>query len=339
MIGKEQSRLLLLVLTLAIFVAGCAVAGGQEDGRATAPGEQAASREPAPEEVTEQDSSDKTNSKAAGVTKAKAGQAETKTDGARAKAGDAGAKSASAGRAAPSGPSFVADPKASGGSGARATRILDVRYGEHEGYERVVVDLGTKGGPAEAVPEWKLASPTGDGLLRVFFPSVESTEVTDGGFGGGLLGDYYVARAPKGGMFVDVFATKAFSYRVMELSDPARLVVDFATSGKPLAIPLPAEGKRTVLVEPRRDAEVGDSFEVSGYSRNFEAMNTVILEDASGRVLARKTVRSNDWSDTWGYFETTIEAPSFSGEGTIKVGALSARDGSFEGIEVPVSGG
>jgi hypothetical protein len=67
-------------------------------------------------------------------------------------------------------------------------------------------------------------------------------------------------------------------------------------------------------------------------------MNMVILTDAQGETLVQETVLSNDWTSTWGYFETTLDVPPFSGEGTLKVGAQSARDGSFEGVEIPVHG-
>jgi hypothetical protein len=234
---------------------------------------------------------------------------------------------------------FVADPQASGGSSYEADAILAVRYGVHEGYERVVLDLGTGSQPAGTVPEWRLSSPTGDGLLRVLLPSVSSTGVSDGSFDGPLLESFYVVRAPEGGMFVDVFAGSAFYYRVLELSDPARLVVDFKPSGGELAFPLPAKGGNTVLTAPRSGARIDSPLTVSGYSRNFEASNTITLRDSGGNVLVRETVLSNDWSATWGYFETTLDFPPFSGRGTLQVGTQSARDGSFQGVEIPVFGG
>lgn len=238
----------------------------------------------------------------------------------------------------PPGPPFIADPQARGGEGYGADGILGIRYGIHEGYERVVIDLGAGGQPAGSVPEWTLSSPTGDGILRVTMPSVSTTRVSDGMFGGPLLKNFYVVRAPEGGIFVDVFAESAFSYRVMELLDPARIVVDFKPSAATLDFPLPAEGGNTVLVEPRRGASVGSSLTISGYSRNPEASNTVVLTDASGRELVRDTVMSNDWTNTWGYFETTLDLPQFSGRATLEVGAQSARDGSFEGVGIPVYG-
>lgn len=232
---------------------------------------------------------------------------------------------------------FVASPQASGGAGYGADGLLGVRYGIHEGYERVVVDLGTGEEPARSVPEWTLSSPAGDGTLRVTFPSVSMTDVSDGTFSGPLLKDFHVVHAPEGGMFVDIFSESAFTYRVIELSNPSRLVVDFKSSSASLEIPLPAEDANTVLSQPRGGARVGGALTVSGYSRNPEATNTVILT-AGGDTLLQDTVMSNDWTMTWGYFETTLNVPSFSGEGTLKVGAQSARDGTFEGVEIPVYG-
>ena len=236
----------------------------------------------------------------------------------------------------PSGEPFVANPEASGGSGYEADTMLAVRYGVHEDYERVVLDLGTGEEPAEMVPKWSLMSPAGDGLLRVTLPPVSATGVSDGRFSDNLLKSFYVVRAPEGGMFVDVLARKAFRYRVLELSDPARLVVDFKPLDKPLRVALPRAGGNTVLAQPRAGALISTPLTVSGYSRNFEASNTIVLLDSQGEIVARQTVQSNDYIETWGYFEATLDLPPFSGRGTLRVGTESARDATFEGVEIPI---
>ena len=71
-------------------------------------------------------------------------------------------------------------------------------------------------------------------------------------------------------------------------------------------------------------------------SRNPGAANTITLIGPRGKILVRRTVGSNDWSHTWGYFEATLDLPSFSGRGKLRVGTGSARDGTFEGVEIPV---
>lgn len=253
-----------------------------------------------------------------------------------------GVASSVAGDGGPTAPSprpFEADARAHGGSGFDADTVLAVRYGEHEGYERVVLDLGAGEEPARVVPRWTLASPEDDGLTRIHLPSASATGVSDGGFGDGLVKDFHVVRAPEGGMFLDVTSRRASRYRVLELTKPARLVVDFQPAGASLKKPLPAAGGETVLVEPRSGDRVSDPLTVSGYSRNFEAANTIVLKDDKGRELVRETVTANDWSTTWGYFEATLDLPSFSGKGVLQVGTASARDGSFRGVEIPVRGG
>lgn len=233
---------------------------------------------------------------------------------------------------------FGTGPREQGGAGFEADTLLAVRHGVHQNFERVVLDLGAGREPAGSVPRWTLDSPRGDGLLRVNLPSANATGVSDGRFGDGLLRSFHVVRAPEGGMFVDLFAGEAFRYRVLELTEPARLVVDLRTSGTPPKKPSPAEDGNTVLVEPRAGAVISDPLTVSGYSRNFEANNTIILTNARGKVLVRETAVANDWSSTWGYFEATLDLPRFSGKGTLRVGTESARDGDFEGVEIPVRG-
>ncbi len=235
---------------------------------------------------------------------------------------------------------FRSEPRAEGGDGFEADTLLAVRHGAHEGFERVVLDLGAGQEPAGTVPRWTLDSPEDDSLLRVNLPSANATAVSDGGFGEGLLNSFHVVRSPEGGMFVDVLARKGFRYRVLELTGPARLVVDFRPAGVRPKEPPPAAGGQTVLVEPRAGARVSDPLTVSGYSRNFEASNTIVLEDHKGKTLLRETVIANDWSSTWGYFEATLNLPPIpEKKGTLSVGTESARDGSFEGVEIPVRGG
>ncbi len=153
---------------------------------------------------------------------------------------------------------FGTEPRAEGGDGFEADTLLAVRHGAHEGFERVVLDLGAGEEPAGAVPRWTLDSPEGDSLLRVNLPSANATAVSDGAFGDGLLKSFHVVRAPEGGMFVDVLARKGFRYRVLELTGPARLVVDFKPAGARTKEPPPTKGGETVLVEPREGAEISN---------------------------------------------------------------------------------
>src|SRR5829696_760057 len=234
---------------------------------------------------------------------------------------------------------FTTTPKMKGGLKGAASSIQEVRFGKHEGYERAVIDFGSEGAPASGVPVWSLSSPAGEGYTRITFADIDATSQTDGVFGGSILDNFYVVRAPGGGVFVDVFATGAFQYRVTELSDPGRLVLDYHPTNGDLRFPIPAQAKNTVLFEPRQREAIASPLRVSGYSRNFEASNTITLRASSGKVLSQRTVLSNDWTETWGYFEASLRFPAFEGRATLRVGSESPRDGSFEGVEVPVTYG
>lgn len=231
---------------------------------------------------------------------------------------------------------FTAAPEMSGGSQGAADSILEVSFERHEGYERAIMGFGSGGVPASGVPVWSLSSPEGEGYARITFPGVDTTSAPDGIFGGSILDNFYVVRAPGAGLFVDVFATGAFQYRVTEFDDPARLAIDYRPASVDLSFPIPVRKERTLLFEPRVGEAVTSPLWVSGYSRNPEASNTITLVDAGGNVLSRGTVLSNDWLDTWGYFEASLEFPPFEGQAILRVGGQSARDGSFEGVEVPV---
>jgi hypothetical protein len=234
---------------------------------------------------------------------------------------------------------FAAVSEMSGGSAGAADSIQEVRFGKHEGYERAVIGFGLGGAPASQVPAWVLSSPTGEGYARITFPDLDATSETDGALGGSILDNFYVVRAPGGGMFVDIFATGAFQYRVTELSDPGRLVVDYRPASVSLDFPIPTQTEKTVLFQPRAGEAITSPLRVGGYSRNFEATNAIVLSDPVGNVLSRGSTLSNDWAETWGYFETSLEFAPFEGEAILRVGSRSPRDGSFEGVEVPVTYG
>ena len=311
---RRTAALLLPSLLAVVLCAGCLKAGSEVQSLEVSNG--AGSEGPA-------ETSKKSVSGAGDMPEA------TTVDASRIEGDLAGAADAS------SGVPFAAKTQASGGSGYDADTVLAARYEVNEDYERAVIDLGTGLEPAGPVPEWSLASQEDEGLLRVTLPSASATCVSDGEYGDGLLNSFHVVRAPEGGMFMDIFTREAFLYRVVELSDPARLVVDFKRAGA-LTAPLPAEGGDTVLVEPRPHARISDTLTVSGYSLDSEAANTITLLDSNRKVLARRTIPGNDRGHTWGYFEATLNLPSFSEKATLKVGTGSTHNGSFEGAQIPV---
>ena len=220
------------------------------------------------------------------------------------------------------------------------SRITDIRFGQHPDFERLVIDFATDREAASAVPHWRIEKATGEGVLRIHLPTVTETAFTDAQ----LVGEYiwftqvFVVRAPDRSLFVDVFIPAAYQFRVQELRDPLRLVIDVVPGGTETYI-LPATTKDTVLIAPRPGATVQGTLTVSGYSRHFEANNVIILQDSEGNELARAIATATDYIETWGHFSSQLTVPARTGTGTLLVGDFDAQDGSFKGVTIPVQFG
>lgn len=226
---------------------------------------------------------------------------------------------------------FVVAPTESGGGGAART-VREVRFGRQGGYERLVVEFGSGDGPAPRAPVWFLASPEGDSSLRVEFPGVSETEVAQGDLPGELMDRFYVSRRPAGeaGYLLEILSPGAFSYRVTELRDPGRLILDYRREDSAFVLPQPATGERVVLLQPRDGVIVGRDLLVSGYSRDPRL--PVSVRGPGGRVLARGTATTGATApDPWAYFEETLRIPRFEGRATVAVGRAGG-----DGVRVSV---
>ncbi len=219
-------------------------------------------------------------------------------------------------------------------------RIADIRFGQHPEFDRLVIDFAIDQGPANAVPHWLIEKAPGEGVLRIHLPTVTETAFTDAQVADKLdwFTHVYVVRAPDGSLFVDVFIPAEYQVRVQEVRDPLRLVIDIAPGGDDTHI-LPATAKNTVLITPRPGATLQGTVTVSGYSRNFEANNVIILQDSAGKEIDRAIVTSSDYIEAWGYFSKELEIPAGTGTGTLLVGDFDAQDGKFEGVTIPVQFG
>ncbi|HET7478741.1 MAG TPA: Gmad2 immunoglobulin-like domain-containing protein [Rubrobacteraceae bacterium] len=231
-----------------------------------------------------------------------------------------------------------------GAAPAQATvpdTIQNVRFGDHTTFERAVIDLGHGGVPGQVAPTFSSSYRQGDWIVRVDLLSVTATARTDGSGLGRAISKYYVvrSRSSTGNMFVDFHLTGAAkSVNVFKLDNPARIVVDVTPGGTTL-FPRPVTGASTVVTRPRTDMLVGpDTFIVSGYGRPFEASGVWRIKNASGTVVRRGTYTTSDWAATWGAYKFSAGYPSsLSGHsGTLQVGELSPKDGSFMGVSVPL---
>jgi hypothetical protein len=223
-----------------------------------------------------------------------------------------------------------------GGGAGDAGAVRALRWNAHEGCERFVIDLADGGDEPAGAPGRVRAELLRElGVVRVSLLDVERVgpEATEAGFGGALAGAAYAVRSPEGRwVFVDLHLAGSAEARLLLLRDPARVVVDLRPGGAPLPPP-PATGTRVVVLEPRA-GDASYPVKVHGYARTFEA-NVVARLERAGEELLETFTTATAWVDAWGHFELTIPRGP-AGEVMLHVGEYSAKDGSWEGVRIPL---
>lgn len=232
-----------------------------------------------------------------------------------------------------------------GAAPAQATTKTDtvqkVVFRDHGTFERAIITLGHGSVPGDYAPDFSPSYRNGDSIAGIKLPSVTSSYKTDGAGLSHAISRYYVVRSlgTSRGLFVDFHLKRAArSVNVYKLDNPARIVIDVTPGGKTL-FPRPATGVRTVVTRTRTRNVAGlGNFLVTGYGRPPEARGAWRIKNADGRVIKRGAYKTSDWTAAWGYFKFSANyPPSLSGKkGTLQVGELSAKDGRFRGVSVPL---
>ncbi|CAN5614514.1 hypothetical protein BH23BAC4_BH23BAC4_06130 [soil metagenome] len=223
-----------------------------------------------------------------------------------------------------------------GAGEANATRVADLRWEAHEGCERFVVDLSTEATvPASGVNRVAAQVLRDLGVVRIHLPGIRNVaaDATDMEANGELVREAFAIWAPDGdGTYIDIHLASAAEVHVHVLTDPARVVVDLRPGVS--AIPsAPARSNAVAVLTPRAGAQ-SYPLRVTGYARTFEA-NVVARLEQDGEEVFSDFTTATAWADAWDYFEITIpEGPS--GSVTLHVGEHSARDGTWQGAEIPL---
>lgn len=232
---------------------------------------------------------------------------------------------------------IAAQPIARTAEAAPAGGITDVRFGDHVTKERAVLDF--RASPTGEPPRFSWNYRNGDTVVRVRMPETRATATTGGPGLGRAISHYRVVRAEPGWLYVDLHLTgAASSVNVFALDGPGRIVVDVAPGGTQL-FASPAHANSTYVMAPRAGKAVGPGgFRVAGYGRPFEASGVWRVKNSEGRIVNRGIYTTTDWTTAWGAYRFRAGYPvALSGErGTLEVGGLSARDGSFKGVSVPL---
>lgn len=232
---------------------------------------------------------------------------------------------------------IAAQPVTRAAEAAPAGGVTDVRFGDHTTYERAVLDF--RASPTGEPPRFSWSYSNCDTVVRVRLPETQATAITGGpGLGRGIS-HYRVVRAQPGWLYVDLHLTGAArSVNVFSLDGPGRIVIDVTPGGTQL-FASPAHANGTYVMAPRPGTTVGPGgLRVGGYGRPFEASGVWRIKNSDGRIVSRGIYTTADWASTWGSYSFRAGYPAaLSGErGTLEVGGLSARDGSFSGVAVPL---
>lgn len=219
---------------------------------------------------------------------------------------------------------------------ADADRISALRWERHDGCERLVLDLvDAQGEPAERPGRVGVEALRNLGVVRVTMEDVEwvAPEAADATFEGPLTGAAFAVFAPEGRwVYVDVHLREAAEVSALTLQDPARVVVDLRPGGGP--VPEPASrGQGVVVLEPR-PGEAAYPLTVTGYARTFEA-NVVVRLEREGADVHQDFTTATAWADAWGHYTFSIEDGPV-GSVVLHVGEHSARDGTWQGVAVPL---
>lgn len=214
-----------------------------------------------------------------------------------------------------------------------ARQVRNIRSGIREGCERIVIDLAADRGAAESAGDVRAEVLRDLGVVRIELRDVETVaqSATDRRLDGSLASGVYSVWSPDGRwVLVDVHLRSEAEAAVSVFEDPARVVIDLRPGGGEIPSP-PVTGERVVVLEPR-PGRADYPLVVTGYSRTFEA-NVVVRLEQEGEEIEETFTTATAWADAWGHFSTTLqEGPP--GPVRLHVGEHSARDGTWEGVEV-----
>ncbi len=229
-----------------------------------------------------------------------------------------------------------------GGTSGDATQISGIRWAQHPGCERVVVDLLTAdGAPAGALGPIGVDYDENLGIIRINLPdAVARSTIADSLLDGDLVNRAFVVRTIQGTLAVDLHVTPGSSVtlRSFEVGAPSRIVVDIKP--QPEAPPvIGATISDDMVVLSPTSGQTQSPILVTGYARAFEAEIVARLhEDRYSPVIAEQTDLAADWAEAWGEFVITFANPPAQPL-ELFVGSESPSSGDTTGVWISIDTG
>jgi hypothetical protein len=224
-----------------------------------------------------------------------------------------------------------------GQPGGDATEVLEYRWADHEACERLVIDLAdATGQPAQQAGEVEAQFHRDYGMVRLILPpefGLTALEEASDVQIGGLVDRAYTVWTLDGRMIIDIYLGEPALARVIVLDAPARIVVDVHPGGRDYPLELSTADNIAVMLPQPGEAQY--PITITGYARTFEA-NVLARLYANGQVEVEDFTTAAAWAETWGVFAMTIDQGP-TGNVELFVGELSARDGTEQGVRIPLT--
>ncbi len=198
-----------------------------------------------------------------------------------------------------------------------ARRISTLRTEQDNGCEEFVIGLTTdSGAPATSVGNLNVEFKRDLGVVRISFPTITETSITDVLLESPFIDRAYVVRGDDGSLFVDALLSAPAVARAEIVQSPARVVIVLESGGPALSQPA-VTGESVVVLSPRA-GDITYPIQVAGYVRStVRTIPVDLLEE--DQVIDQQRATVADGGDTWGTFGATIESGP-SGDLRVAVG-------------------
>lgn len=217
-----------------------------------------------------------------------------------------------------------------------AATVSGVRWEQHDGCERIVVELLAAGdAPASTLGPAGASMIAGAPIVRLTLPDqVSRSGLAHTLIDGVFVERVYVAREPGAHLFIDLHLSPdvALALRVFDTSSPALVVVD-VTSGEGDASDLTpaAVSDEVVVIEPQ-PGRADYPIRVTGYAApGIGAVRVRLISD--GAVVLDRSVATTGDPEVWQAFDIRlVDGPAGAVE--LFVGLLDASDLPVGGVDI-----
>jgi hypothetical protein len=197
-----------------------------------------------------------------------------------------------------------------GGANGDAAQISGVRWADHPGCERIVVDLLTSdGAPAGAINPVGVDYNAELGIIRINLPdAITQSAISDSRFDGALVDRVYVVATTDGRVAADVHITPgaAIALRAFEVDSPSRIVIDVRSEEAATPVLGAARTSDTVILSPL-PGPASSTVAIAGYAKGpQDELAALIYGAADQQLLVEEAIGLGSATNLWREFGTNV---------------------------------